>query len=277
MVIVIWESVSVIKTGYYNSMNGNKSCKEIRLLPVTGIPEVMPGADLATLLSARLREYAPNDGDILVVAQKIISKAEDRYVDLTAVTPSQRALQLAGETNKDPRLVELILSQSKRVVRYRRDVLIVEHQLGFIHANAGIDHSNLPQGAGSERVLLLPADPDASAAQLHSRLAHTLGVSLGVIINDSAGRAWRNGVTGLAIGAAGLPCLLDLRGEPDLYGNPLRVTEVGSADEIAAAASLVMGQAAAGIPAALVKGLELDGPNTNAATLLRDPDKDLFR
>ena len=258
-------------------MNDHKSGAEIRLLPVTGIPEVMPGADLVALLSARLREYALSDGDILVVAQKIVSKAEDRYVDLAQVTPSQQARQLAGETHKDPRLVELILSQSRRVVRYRQDVLIVEHKLGFVHANAGIDHSNLPQDADSERVLLLPADPDASAAQLHTGLTRALGVNLGVIINDSAGRAWRNGVTGIAIGAAGLPCLQDLRGEPDLYGNPLRVTEVGSADEIAAAASLVMGQAAEGIPAALVKGLELDGPNTNAAALIRDPDKDLFR
>ena len=258
-------------------MHSDNSGEGIRVLPLRGIGEVTPGADLVAMLSVRLREHELSDGDILVVAQKIVSKAEDRYVDLAQVTPSRQARQLARETNKDPRLVELILSQSKRVVRYRHDVLIVEHKLGFVHANAGIDHSNLPQNPGSEQVLLLPADPDASAAQLHTGLTRALGVNLGIVINDSAGRAWRNGVTGIAIGAAGLPCLQDLRGEPDLYGNPLRVTEVGSADEIAAAASLVMGQAAEGIPAALVKGLELDGPNTNAATLIRDPDKDLFR
>ena len=255
----------------------DKSGDGIRLLPVRGLPEVMPGDDLAALLLERLQTYQVAGGDILVVAQKVVSKAENRYADLAGVTPSDRAAKLAGETGKDPRLVELILSQSKRVVRYRQDVLIVEHRLGFVHANAGIDHSNIPQDARSERVLLLPEDPDDSAGRIHGAIRHTLGINAGVIINDSAGRAWRNGVTGIAIGAAGLPCLLDLRGESDLHGNPLRVTEVGIADEIAAAASLVMGQAAQGIPAVLVKGLELDGPANNASTLIRDPDKDLFR
>lgn len=247
------------------------------MLPVRGMPEVMPGDDLAALLLERLQAYPVADGDILVVAQKIVSKAENRYVELAGVTPSDRALELAGKTGKDPRLVELILSQSKRVVRYRQDVLIVEHRLGFVHANAGIDHSNIQQDDRSERVLLLPENPGDSAARIHAAIRQTLGINAGVIINDSAGRAWRNGVTGIAIGAAGLPCLLDLRGEADLHGNPLRVTEVGIADEIAAAASLVMGQAAQGIPAVLVKGLELDGPANNASALIRDPDKDLFR
>ena len=258
-------------------MNSKKSGDGIRLLPVRGMPEVMPGDDLAALLPERLQEYQVAGGDILVIAQKVVSKAENRYVDLAGVTPSDQAAQLAGETGKDPRLVELILSQSKRVVRYRQDVLIVEHRLGFVHANAGIDHSNIPQNARSERVLLLPEDPDASAGRIHAAIRQTLGMNVGVIINDSAGRAWRNGVTGIAIGAAGLPCLLDLRGETDLHGNPLRVTEVGIADEIAAAASLVMGQAAQGIPAVLVKGLALRGPHKNASALIRDPDKDLFR
>ena len=258
-------------------MDSNNSGDGIRLLPVRGIPEVMPGADLAALLPERLREYQVADGDILVVAQKIVSKAENRYVDLADVTPSGRALELAGEVNKDPRLVELVLAQSKRVVRYRQDVLIVEHKLGFVHANAGIDHSNIPQNDRSERVLLLPEDPDASAARIHAAIRQTFGINVGVIINDSAGRAWRNGVTGIAIGGAGLPCLLDLRGAADLHGNPLRVTEVGIADEIAAAASLVMGQAAEGIPAVLVRGLALPAPHNNASALVRDPDKDLFR
>ena len=218
----------------------------IRLLPVRGLPEVMPGDDLAALLLRQLQAYPLAGGDILVVAQKVVSKAENRYVDLAAITPSGHALALARETNKDPRLVELILAQSQRVVRYREDVLIVEHKLGFVHANAGIDHSNLPQDPASERVLLLPENPEASAGRIREQIRQHLGVHVGVIINDSAGRAWRNGVTGIAIGAAGLPCLLDLRGESDLHGNPLRVTEVGIADEIAAAASLVMGQAAQG-------------------------------
>ncbi len=258
-------------------MNSKKSGAGIQLLPLPGIPEVMPGDDLAALLTACLQAHSVSAGDIVVIAQKIVSKAENRYVHLAMVTPSAQALQLAAATGKDARLVELILSQSKRVVRYRQHVLIVEHKLGFIHANAGIDHSNIPRNNRSERVLLLPQDPDASAAQLQTRLSRSLGVNLGVIINDSAGRAWRNGVTGIAIGAAGLPCLLDLRGAQDRHGNPLRVTEVGIADEIAAAASLVMGQAAQGIPAALVKGLDLDGPASNASALIRDPVKDLFR
>ena len=258
-------------------MNSDKSSSDIRLLPLRGLPEVLPGDNLPALLQERLQQAGAGAGDILVIAQKIVSKAENRYVDLSDITPSERAEQLARKVDKDPRLVELALSQSKRVVRYRQDVLIVEHKLGFVHANAGIDHSNIPRAAGSERVLLLPEDPDASAGRIHSVISQALGVNIGVIINDSAGRAWRNGVTGVAIGAAGLPCLLDLRGDTDLHGNPLRATEVGIADEIAAAASLVMGQAAQGIPAVLVKGLALDGPNSNASALVRDPDKDLFR
>ena len=258
-------------------MNSNNSGDGIRLLPLRGMPEVMPGADLAALLLQQLQDYPLADGDILVIAQKVVSKAENRYVELAGITPSDQAVQLAGKIGKDPRLVELILAQSKRVVRYREDILIVEHKLGFVHANAGIDHSNIPQDARSERVLLLPENPDASAAQIRERIRQRREVNAGVIINDSAGRAWRSGVTGIAIGAAGLPCLLDLRGETDLHGNPLRVTEVGIADEIAAAASLVMGQAAQGIPAVLVQGLDLRGPANDASALIRDPDKDLFR
>lgn len=255
----------------------DKPHKGVDLLPVRGMPEVMPGDDLAALLLQQLQAHSLADGDILVIAQKVVSKAENRYVDLAGITPSERAMQLAREVDKDPRLVELILAESKRVVRYRQDVLIVEHKLGFVHANAGIDHSNIPQNTRSERLLLLPEDPDASATRIRAELTRARRVDVGVIINDSAGRAWRNGVTGIAIGAAGLPCLLDLRGENDLHGNPLRVTEVGIADEIAAAASLLMGQAAQGIPAVLVRGLDLRGPASDATALIRDPDKDLFR
>lgn len=249
----------------------------VRLLPVHGLPKVAPGNNLAALLLEPLQALSPEPGDVLVVAQKIVSKAENRYVNLAEVTPSERALDLAGRVRKDPRLVELILAQSKRVVRHRPEVLIVEHELGFIHANAGIDHSNIPQNDRAEMALLLPANPDASARRIHLALKQTLGIDLGIVINDSAGRPWRNGVVGIAIGAAGLPCLLDLRGQRDLYGNPLNTTEVGVADEIAAAASLVMGQAAQDIPAVLVKGLRLQGPSETAAALLRAPEKDLFR
>ena len=258
-------------------MNTDRPAKGVRLLPVHGMPEVMPGADLAQLLLEQLQSCPLAEGDILVIAQKVVSKAENRYVDLAGITASKRAVELAGKVDKDPRLVELILAQSKRVVRYRQDVLIVEHKLGYVHANAGIDHSNIPQDAGSEKVLLLPQDPNASAAEINAEFRRARGVNIGVIINDSAGRAWRNGVTGIAIGAAGLPCLLDLRGEYDLHGTPLRVTEVGIADEIAAAASLVMGQGAEGIPAVLVRGLDLRGPVNDASALIRDPEKDLFR
>ena len=258
-------------------MNSNKSDKGVLLLPIHGMAEVMPGDNLAQLLLEQMQAHPLDEGDILVIAQKVVSKAENRYVDLAGITASKRAMELAGKVDKDPRLVELILAQSKRVVRYRQDVLIVEHKLGFVHANAGIDHSNILQNTSSEKVLLLPEDANASAAEIHAAIKARRGAHVGVIINDSAGRAWRNGVTGIAIGAAGLPCLLDLRGEHDLHGNPLRVTEVGIADEIAAAASLVMGQAAQGIPAVLIKGLELRGRDEDASALIRAPDKDLFR
>ena len=246
-------------------------------MPLNDMPMALPGDNLAELLLAHFQETPPKDNDIIVIAQKIVSKAENRYVNLADIRPSNEALQLAAETNKDPRLVELILSQSKRVVRRRRDVLIVEHELGFVHANAGIDHSNIPQNDNGEMVLLLPEDANASAREIHAEIKNRLGIHLAVIINDSLGRAWRNGVTGIAIGAAGLPCLLDLCGEKDLYGNTLRATEVGIADEIAAAASLVMGQAAQGIPAVLVRGLEFNDRTGDASALIRAPDKDLFR
>ncbi len=259
------------------SENNPSAAAEVRLWPVPGVPEVRPGDPLAELLLQGLEGRALRTGDVLVVAQKVVSKAEGRYVDLATVTPSARAAALSAKVNKDPRLVELILSQSRRVVRYRRDVLIVEHRLGFVHANAGIDHSNIPADGGAEKVLLLPEDPNASAAAIHAAVHRARGTRVGVVINDSAGRAWRNGVTGIAIGAAGLPCLLDLRGQDDLHGQPLRTTEVGIADEIAAAASLVMGQAAQGAPAVLVTGLSLRGESQDATALLRAPEQDLFR
>jgi len=249
----------------------------IRIQALTGIPGIEPGDDLAELLLPQLRKHAIADNDILIIAQKIVSKAEDRYVDLADITPSHRAEQLAGQVDKDPRLVELILSQSRRVVRYRKDVLIVEHKLGFVHANAGIDHSNIPQNDQSDRVLLLPEEPDTSARKIHLAIKKTLDIHVGVLINDSVGRAWRNGVVGIAIGAAGLPCIVDLRGEKDMYDNTLIATEAGIADELASAASLVMGQSAQGIPAVLIRGVELNGPMQNSTALIRAAEKDLFR
>ncbi|MGE3150699.1 MAG: coenzyme F420-0:L-glutamate ligase, partial [Pseudorhodoplanes sp.] len=218
------------------------------------------------------------DRDVLVVAQKIVSKAEGRYVSLADVKPSQRAAALALEVDKDPRLVELILAQSDEVIRYRRGVLVVAHRLGFVMANAGIDQSNIEHPDGDERVLLLPENPDRSCLVLKERLERHFGVTIGVVINDSFGRAWRNGVVGVALGAAGLPALQDLVGQPDLFGRPLRVTQIAFADEIAAAASLVMGQAGEGRPAVLVRGLKWEDRDISPArALIRLKEDDLFR
>jgi coenzyme F420-0:L-glutamate ligase / coenzyme F420-1:gamma-L-glutamate ligase len=251
----------------------------VTLSAIAGIPMVRPGDDLAGLLISACERsaVAVADGDIVVVAQKIVSKAERRYVDLATVVPSERAQDLAAQVDKDPRLVEVILGESRRVVRFRPGVLIVEHRLGFILANAGIDHSNVDPQAGTEPVLLLPLDPDRSAADLLARLRAHFRKNVGAIIIDSWGRAWRRGTAGVAIGVAGLPALRDLRGSPDLFGHALRVTQTGFADEIAAAASLLMGQADEGIPAVLVRGLAWSEPATPAAALVRSPQEDLFR
>ncbi len=251
----------------------------LELIALEGVPLVRPGDDLAGIVIAALTrgQIALRDGDVLVLAQKILSKAEGRYVDLGSVAPSPRAIALAQEVDKDPRLVELILQESTRVVRRRRGVLIVEHRLGYVMANAGIDRSNVDPGAGAEPVLLLPRDPDASAAALLARIAAHSAKSVGVIVSDSFGRAWRRGTVGIALGAAGLPALMDLRGRPDLYGRALRVSETGFADEIAAAASLLMGQADEAVPAVLVRGLAWSEPATAAASLIRPADEDLFR
>ncbi len=237
-----------------------------------------PGDDLAGLIAAALRrnECVPKAQDVLVVAQKIVSKAEGRYIDLTTVRPSPRAWALAEQTRKDPRIVEVVLSESARIVRARPGLLIAEHRLGFVMANAGVDRSNLEPG-GSERVLLLPRDPDASAAGLRGRLMAEFGVELAVVINDSFGRPWRVGTVGVALGAAGLPSLLDLRGRPDLAGRPLEVTVVGLADEIASAASLLMGQADEARPVVLVRGLDWSAPEQPAAAIVRPAAEDLFR
>jgi len=251
----------------------------ITLTPIPDIPLVRPGDDLAALIIAACERsaLAPADGDIVVVAQKVVSKAEGRYVDLAPVRPSTRAQELAAQVGKEARLVEVILQESRRVVRHRPGVLIVEHRLGFVMANAGVDHSNIDPHMGAEPVLLLPRDPDASAAGLRDRLAAHFHKQLAVVITDSFGRAWRRGTVGVALGAAGLPSLLDLRGKPDLFGHALRVTQTGFADEIAGAASLVMGQADEARPVVLVRGLVWAGADAPAATLVRTADEDLFR
>lgn len=247
--------------------------QKVELLAVPGLPLVKAGDDLARLIGGRLTgELALRSGDVLVLAQKIVSKAEGRMVELSTVTPSQRAVELGAEVLKDPRLVELILQESVRVVRSRPNVLIVEHKLGLIMANAGIDQSNVAPQDGVERALLLPRDPDGSAAALQKKLGATA-----VLIIDSFGRPWRKGTTGVAIGAAGLPSLIDMRGQPDMFGRILQVTISAFADEIAAAASLVMGQADEAQPVVIVRGLAWKAPSAPAAELIRSSAEDLFR
>lgn len=250
----------------------------LSLTALPNVPEVRPGDDLAALILAGVARAGEQlgDGDIVVLAQKIVSKAEDRYVRLADVTPSARARELAQAARKDPRVVELMLQESREVLRHRPDVIVVEHRLGFVLANAGIDASNL-EPAGDERVLLLPRDPDTSAAALRDLLQKATGARLGVIINDSLGRAWRNGTVGTALGASGLPTLLDLRGKPDLHGRTLRSTEVGVADEVAAAASLLMGQADEGRPIVIVRGFPYPLGDGSAQDLVRQRHLDMFR
>lgn len=255
----------------------------VTLVAVPDIPPIGPQDDLGAIFIAALTAagMAPDSGDVLVVAQKIVSKAEGRIVDLNGIAPSDQARELAAKVDKDPRLVELILRESDEVVARKPGVLVVAHKLGFVLANAGIDRSNVgPQPGskpGSEPVLLFPVDPNASAAALKARLDAHYGVALGVVVSDSVGRAWRNGTVGIALGTAGLPALRDLIGRADMSGRPLEATQTGFADEIAAAASLVMGQADEGLPAVLVSGLSWREPENDATALLRPKDQDLFR
>jgi coenzyme F420-0:L-glutamate ligase/coenzyme F420-1:gamma-L-glutamate ligase len=251
----------------------------LEVIALEGLPLVGPGDDLVELIASALarNDVTPRAGDVLVVAQKIVSKAEGRTIDLAIIEPSAKARTLAAEVDKDPRLVEIILSESVRVVRARRNVLIVEHRLGFIMANAGVDQSNVGPSDGSSIALLLPENPDGSAETLRNGLAAATGIDLAVVINDSFGRPWRQGTAGVAIGVAGLPALIDLRGRPDLFGRKLEVSVVGFADEIAAAASLVMGQADEASPVVLIRGLRWSAPQSTAASILRSPNEDLFR
>jgi coenzyme F420-0:L-glutamate ligase / coenzyme F420-1:gamma-L-glutamate ligase len=251
----------------------------LEVVALTGLPLIKAGDDLVEMIATSLKQNGvePRAQDVLVVAQKIVSKAEGRMVDLATIKPSAQAIALATEVDKDPRLVEVILSESVRVVRARRNVLIVEHRLGFIMANAGVDQSNVGPADGAQRALLLPENPDRSAAALRIGLMAVAGIDLAVVINDSFGRAWRQGTAGVAIGAAGVPALIDLRGRPDLFGRTLEVSVIGFADEVAAAASLVMGQADEAAPVVLIRGLRWSAPESTAASLIRPSNEDLFR
>lgn len=253
----------------------------LALTPLPDIPLIRPGDSLGEIILLGLRRAGIDlqDGDILVLAQKIVSKSEGRLVNLVEVRPSQPALDLAAQIDKDPRLVELVLRESTSVLRTRPGTIIVEHRLGFVCANAGIDHSNVAGEADSsgEWVLLLPENPDASAQALRQDLERRSGARLGVMIIDSHGRAWRQGTVGIAIGLAGLPALVDLRGQEDLFGYTLRITQVGAADELAAAASLVMGQAAEGTPVVHVRGFPYSLREGSLQELIRPREQDLFR
>jgi coenzyme F420-0:L-glutamate ligase / coenzyme F420-1:gamma-L-glutamate ligase len=252
---------------------------QLTITPLGGMPPVRPGDDLSGLLIAALEQsgLALRHQDILAVTQKIVSKAEGRYLDLATVDPGPRARELAAVTKKHPHLVEAILSQASEILRAAPNVLIAATPHGLVLANAGIDQSNLEAGDRGKRVLLLPEDPDASAQRIKQRIDAHFQTDIGVIVTDSAGRAWRLGTVGLAIGAAGVPALWDRRGETDMAGRPLEVTEVGLADAIASAAVLAMGEAAEGWPAALVRGVAWNAPARPASALVRPKDEDLFR
>ena len=256
------------------------------LTPLTGIPLIRRDDNLADIVVLALHQnnISLQDNDILIFAQKIVSKAEGRAVNLNSVIPSQRAIDLAKQTEKDPRLVELILQESNEVLRRRLGVIIVEHKLGFVCANAGIDHSNVGSSndfsrstSSGEYVLLLPKNPDQSAHNLRKQIKEQTGRQIGILIIDSHGRAWRNGTVGTSIGISGLPGLDDLRGKPDLFGYKLQVTQVGVADELAAAASLVMGQAAEGTPVVHVRGFPYPLREGSLKELIRPKEQDLFR
>lgn len=251
--------------------------RELRLIALPGIPEIERGAALAELLLAALARagLALQPGDLLVLAQKIISKSEGRAVPLAGVEPCTRAQEMAREAHKDPRLVELMLRESRTVLRVKPGIIITEHKLGFVMANAGIDQSNVP--GDDDTALLLPENPDASARKLRDVIKSQTGAAIGVLIIDSFGRAWRHGVTGMAIGVAGLPALVDQRGNKDREGRVLKVTQVAAADELAAAASLVMGQADEGTPAVLVRGFPYALRESAVNELLRPEAEDLFR
>jgi coenzyme F420-0:L-glutamate ligase/coenzyme F420-1:gamma-L-glutamate ligase len=255
----------------------------LSVIALGGIPLILPGDDLVQIIldaMERINEKLA-DGDMLVLAQKIVSKSEGRIVDLETVTPSARAIDVADQVDKDPRLVELILSEATEIVRHRKGVLVVAHRCGVVLANAGIDRSNVDQADNNDpsgtNVLLLPEDPDASCEKLRRDIRARAGVDVGIVINDSLGRAWRNGTVGAALGAAGIEALLDLNGEPDLFDRPLQSTQVGLADELAATASLVMGQGREGRPVVLIRGVTWGQGNGRAADLVRARDQDLFR
>lgn len=257
------------------------SASSVSLTAVPNFPLIQPGDDLAAQILHALEQadMTLQNGDVLVLAQNIVSKAEDRFVYLSEVEVSDQARTLAKQVDKDPALVELILQESKEVVRQRTGVVIVEHNQGYVQANAGIDRSNIEAGDSErgERVLLLPEDSDASAKALRLVLEEKLGIELNIIINDSAGRAWRQGIMGFTIGTSGFEALSSKIGSQDLFGRPLEVTEIAVADELAAAASFMMGQGNEGCPLVVIRGADLTRSEEGSKALIRPKEQDLFR
>lgn len=247
----------------------------LTITPINGLPEIRPGDDLATLISeaARAQREAVRAGDILVIAQKVVSKSEGRIVPLADVVPGERALEMAAESGKDARQIEVVLSECAKIVRWERGILICETRHGFVCANAGVDRSN---AGAPDTVVLLPVDPDASAARLRDAFLRATGATVSIVVTDTFGRAWREGHTNVAIGLAGLPALKRYVGQRDPEGYELRVTEIAVADEIAGAAELVMGKLDR-CPVALVRGFTLDEPAETAQEYVRPADRDLFR
>jgi coenzyme F420-0:L-glutamate ligase / coenzyme F420-1:gamma-L-glutamate ligase len=254
--------------------------RTLTLTALPGIPLIQKGDDLAALILKSVQRAALDiqSGDVFILAQKIVSKAEGRQVALADVIPTERALSLGLVTGKDPRFVELVLQESREVIRAKPGLLVTEHRLGFICANAGIDRSNVATHDGNnEWVLLLPMDPDASCRTLRQKIEEQTSAQIGLLINDSHGRAWRQGTVGVALGASGVPALLDLRGTPDLFAYSLQSTEIGAADELAAAASIIMGQAGEGFPVVHARGFPYLLREGSAAELIRSKDLDAFR
>lgn len=255
--------------------------KPLIFTPIDTLPLIQPGQDLSELIVQALqkKKITLETGDILVITQKIVSKAEGRLVNLSTVVPSKNAIKLAKKTNKDARLVELILSESKAVIRAKENTLIVEHKLGFICANAGIDHSNVKGDWGNweDWYLLLPSDPSASCAEIRSFFKKESGKDIGVMIIDSHGRAWRKGTVGISIGFSGVPGIIDMRGQEDIFKYHLKITQIAAADELAASASLLMGQADERIPIVHVRGFPYPFSDESFQTVLRNKKDDLFR
>ena len=242
------------------------------------MPLIQPGQDLSDeIINAIASEsILVDDGDVIAIAQKIVSKSENRYLDISSLSPSEEAKTLSKQIDKDPKFIQAILNESKKVVRYRMGVLIVEHKLGFIHANAGIDRSNIDQE--QDIVLLLREDPDESAKEISQSLSQFFKKNVSVIITDTMGRPFRNGIVGFTIGSHNIESILDERGQKDLYGNELKVTQIGIADELAAAASLLMGQAAQKKPVVIIKGYKFKQNNlSDSQSLIRGDEEDLFR